>query len=170
MSDAPIRPQPGRPGVYRHEGVSCRACGKVVDALTNTDPGGRQARDGDFIVCAACGVVSVLVIGALGVAFREPTAEELAEFAVDHGHVAAAPHEYLGDNRPRPSGYLPYDGPPAPADEPVEVRHFCGWVRRHHPHIGCNGFGLWAGAIAGCDRTEQHPPHRSCDGLGRNLT
>jgi hypothetical protein len=168
MTDAPIRPQPGRPGTYRHKGLPCRACGKYVDAMTNTDPGGGQGRDGDFMVCLGCGVVSVLVVGALGLAFREPTADELAEFTAKFGHVAAAPAAYLGDRRPAPAGHLPYDGPPAPADEPVEVRHFCGKTTRHHPHIGCNGFGLWAGPGNTCERVERHVPHRGCDGRGRD--
>jgi hypothetical protein len=146
--DAPITAQPGHPGTYRHKGLPCRACGKYVDAMTNTDPGGRQARDGDFMVCVGCGVVSVLVVGALGLAFREPTPEEIAKFAVNYGHVAAAPR--------------------APADEPVEVRHFCGKTTRHHPHIGCNGFGLWAGPGNTCERVERHVPHRGCDGRGRD--
>jgi hypothetical protein len=156
MSDAPIRPQPGHPGTYRHRGLSCLACGKYVDAMTNTDPGGRQGCDGDFMVCVGCGVVSVLVVGALGLAFREPSADELAEFARDFGHVAAAPAAYVGNRRP------------ASADEPVEVRHFCGKTTRHHPHIGCNGFGLWAGPGNTCERVERHVSHRGCDGRGRD--
>jgi hypothetical protein len=94
--------------------------------------------------------------------------------------------EYVGDRQPSQAGHLPYDGPPnsgctlpghqgctvfecrpAPPDEPVEVRHFCGKTTRHHPHIGCNGFGLWAGPGSSCERIERHVPHRSCDGLGK---
>lgn len=50
---------------------------------------------------------------------------------------------------------------------PVAVRHWCGKGEGHDPHIGCNGFGFFAGPVAGCERTRKHEPHRSCDGLGR---
>lgn len=47
------------------------------------------------------------------------------------------------------------------------ARHWCGKADRHHPHIGCNGFGYWAGPPEGlCRRRESHPPHTSCDGRG----
>lgn len=51
--------------------------------------------------------------------------------------------------------------------ESVVVRHWCGRAERHEPHIGCNGFGMVAGPVAGCGRGEAHPAHRSCDGKGR---
>jgi hypothetical protein len=58
--------------------------------------------------------------------------------------------------------------PTGPDDDPREVRHFCGRAERHHPHIGCNGFGFFAGAPEDlCATTHRHPPHTSCDGLGR---
>lgn len=53
------------------------------------------------------------------------------------------------------------------SDDPQQaVRHWCGKAERHDPHIGCNGFGLFAGPVAGCDRARRHEPHRSCDGMG----
>lgn len=91
----PLRPQPGRPGVYRHPALSCRACGATHNALTNADRGGPPANDGDFTVCFRCGVVAVLVIGPLGVAMRAPSPEELLEFAQDHPHVVDARTTYL---------------------------------------------------------------------------
>lgn len=115
MNDRPLRPQPGRPGVYRHEGVPCPACGKYLDAMADTDRGrSREAADGDFVVCVRCGVVSILVVGALGVAFREPTPDELDEFMRDYRDVVARRSEWLRDLRKGPAAnrWLPYDGPP----------------------------------------------------------
>jgi hypothetical protein len=91
----PIRPQPGHPGVYRYDAVACPACGKPLDAATNSKPGERAAQDGDFSVCAGCGVVSIFVIGALGVGFRTPTPDEMAEFTREYGHMIITPPAYL---------------------------------------------------------------------------
>lgn len=50
----------------------------------------------------------------------------------------------------------------------IRSRHWCGEAARHSPHVGCNGFGLFAGPETElCTRTEQHPPHVSCDGYGQ---
>jgi hypothetical protein len=52
-------------------------------------------------------------------------------------------------------------------DDARPVRHFCGKTRGHDPHIGCNGFGYFAGSREDlCSRPAPHTPHRSCDGLG----
>lgn len=55
-------------------------------------------------------------------------------------------------------------GPRPPGLYRSPARHWCGKASRHDPHIGCNGFGMAAGPVAGCGRADQHPAHRSCDG------
>lgn len=83
----PLRPQPGHPGTYRHSGLSCPGCGAYADAITNSEPGGPTADDGDAAICVHCGVVSILVVGPLGVAYRRPDPAELAEVMAQHGHL-----------------------------------------------------------------------------------
>lgn len=67
---------------------------------------------------------------------------------------------------PEPVTVLDSVADPEPFTAGVWARHFCGKAERHTPHIGCNGFGLFADPVAGCDRVKAHKPHRGCDGLG----
>lgn len=76
-----FRPQPGRPGVKRHEALHCGACGYQIDAASTLDSSDRTPSDGDWAVCFRCGEVQVYVVGPLGVALRTATTEELAKFS-----------------------------------------------------------------------------------------
>lgn len=84
-----------QPGVYRYDAVSCPACGKRHDAAANVKPGDGAVQDGDYSVCVGCGVMSIFVIGPLGVAFRAPDADEVAQFIALYGSVVSDPRQYL---------------------------------------------------------------------------
>lgn len=76
----------------------CRVCGYTQTALgVTTRPTGTDEcpSDGDFSVCFGCGEVSVIATGPLGVALREPTGEDLAEFAcAGHGDTVRRLHRF----------------------------------------------------------------------------
>ena len=90
-----LRRQPGEPGTYRHAWMTCPACGKKVDSMSITDPGSGEPEDGDYVLCYGCHVVSVLVVGPFGMAFRTPDRAELDEFMRQHAHVLNDPGRYL---------------------------------------------------------------------------
>lgn len=80
--NSPFRPQPDRPDIIRHDTLPCRACGNQQNAATV--PGHDQVpipADGDYSICLRCGEVSIYSVTLFGVALREPTTAELAEFA-----------------------------------------------------------------------------------------
>jgi hypothetical protein len=92
----PFRPQPGRPDVVRHQKLNCRACGNGIDAAGVTGPVAPDPTDGDYSICFRCGEVSIYTIGPLGVALREPTGAELAEFSSnpDNTRLVRTIHRY----------------------------------------------------------------------------
>lgn len=60
-------------------------------------------QDGDFSICLRCGEVAIYAVGAFGVALREATLEELAEFAANPENTDAVQklHQFhAGRNRP----------------------------------------------------------------------
>lgn len=71
----------------RHNVFHCRMCGYKADASTSLFRPDAVPTSGAFSVCLNCGEVSVYEIGPLGVAVREPTLDELAEFTADHPGV-----------------------------------------------------------------------------------
>lgn len=67
----------------------CPFCGSSVDAATPPDGRPTRApRDGDFMLCFTCAEPSVFRVTPLGEALVKPSPEEMAHFAVDHGHIA----------------------------------------------------------------------------------
>lgn len=66
----------------------CRACGYRADALTQVsgDPVPRRHRT-QASICFACGEVSIMEFGPLGVVMREPTTAELLDIQQNNGAV-----------------------------------------------------------------------------------
>lgn len=99
----PFRPQPDRPDILRHQALSCLACGGKQDAAGTPDGSpASQPTDGDWAVCFRCGEVAVYAVGPFGVALREATTEELAEFSADpaNGKLVRDLHQFWA-SRPR---------------------------------------------------------------------
>jgi len=81
--------------VSRFRRQSCPYCGATVDAAGSPDGTPMEPpQEGDYLICFTCGEPAVWSVGPLGEALREATPEELAEFAVDHGHHAERLREY----------------------------------------------------------------------------
>lgn len=80
----PIRRQP------------CPHCGAEADSAGTTDGKPQPPpSSGDYLVCLYCAQPAVYDVGPFGVTLRLPNPEELAEFAVDHGHHAAKIRHFL---------------------------------------------------------------------------
>jgi hypothetical protein len=76
--------------ITRFRQQPCPYCGAKLDAAGPPDTIPLGSPDpGDFVVCIYCAQPSVWVVGPLGGGLRQVTPEELAEFAVNHGHHAA---------------------------------------------------------------------------------
>lgn len=88
-----LRPATGNEWHHSNR-LTCRACGYGFDAAADAAKSGAKPEDGSFSVCFSCGEVSVFANGPLGLSIREPTVQELAEFARDHGRVAQALHRF----------------------------------------------------------------------------
>jgi hypothetical protein len=102
--DSPFRPQPGRPDVLRHDKLHCRACGNGIDATSIPGPGPTPTpSDGDTAICFRCGEVSIYTVGPLGVALREPTGPELADFAAnpDNTRIIREIHQFWAEHPDR---------------------------------------------------------------------
>jgi hypothetical protein len=78
---------------YRHNALHCRVCGTRLDAATGVNTNG-YPDDGSFTVCFYCGELSCYVVGPFGVAMREPTMDEMAEFHRDYAEVATQLAQY----------------------------------------------------------------------------
>lgn len=72
---------------WRHNALSCLGCGyKITGATYMNGPDGDSGPDsGSFSVCLRCGEVAIYEIGVFGVALREATTDELAEFGRLYG-------------------------------------------------------------------------------------
>lgn len=93
-----FRAQPGWADgeVWRHAPLSCLACGYRIDATGAADGGvSRAPGDGDLVVCFRCGEVMAYAVGVFGVAVRELTGAELAEFSRSgHARHVRRIHEF----------------------------------------------------------------------------
>ena len=98
---SPFRPQPGRPDVLRHQTLPCLACGAPNDSAGVTGDVAPTPTSGDYCICFRCGEVSIYVVGPLGIALREPTTAELAEFASEPANTRLVQqiHEYNATHR-----------------------------------------------------------------------
>jgi rubredoxin len=93
---------------WRHRNrLSCPACGYQFDAASSQADEARAPADGDFSVCFACGEVMVFAASAFGLAVREASTEELAEFSRSPENVETVRsiHRFrAGEGRGRPGG------------------------------------------------------------------
>lgn len=87
---------------FRHQALNCRVCGSVLDAASRVQDA-VEPYDGAASICFNCGEVSIFVIGAFGVALREPTTQELAELASDpeYREMRALLSQYRAQHPPR---------------------------------------------------------------------
>lgn len=82
-----MRAMTSRAAISRFPLQPCPYCGASLDAAGSPDGTPmRPPEEGDYLLCFTCGEPAVWSVGPFGVALRKPTAEELAEFAVEHGH------------------------------------------------------------------------------------
>lgn len=77
----------------------CPYCGKPLDAAGPADRSLlRSLQDGDFLLCIGCAEPAVVVIGPFGLGMRKASEDELAEFAVEHGHHVEKLRRFLAEN------------------------------------------------------------------------